>query len=155
MKEAAALIQKLTSGEVASILRGEPKSIVLADGTEVALTAADLSVIRQEKDGICVATDNAITIALETELTPELIREGYARELVSKIQNLRKETNLEVSDRIRVTLATDNAELLAAANEFAAVICGETLADKLETAEAADGDTDLNGIKCTVLISKI
>ena len=155
MKEAAALIQKLTSGEVASILRGEPKSIVLADGTEVALTAADLSVIRQEKDGICVATDNAITIALETELTPELIREGYARELVSKIQNLRKETDLEVSDRIRVTLATDNAELLAAANEFAAVICGETLADKLETAEAAGGDTDLNGIKCTVTVNKM
>ena len=102
-----------------------------------------------------MATDNAITIALETELTPELIREGYARELVSKIQNLRKETDLEVSDRIRVTLATDNAELLAAANEFAAVICGETLADKLETAEAAGGDTDLNGIKCTVTVSKI
>ncbi|MBO5202011.1 MAG: isoleucine--tRNA ligase, partial [Lentisphaeria bacterium] len=117
-------------------------------------TAADLSVIRQEKDGICVATDNAITIALETELTPELIREGYARELVSKIQNLRKETNLEVSDRIQVTLSTDNAELLAAANEFSAVICGETLADKLETVEAAGGDTDLNGINCSVTICK-
>ena len=54
-----------------------------------------------------------------------------------------------------MTLAADNAELLAAANEFSAVICGETLADKLETVEAAGGDTDLNGIKCSVTINKI
>ena len=154
MKEAAALIQKLSGAQVASILRGESVSIVLSDGTEVPLSAGDLSVIRQEKPGICVATDNAITIALETELTPELIREGFARELVSKVQNLRKEMDLDVSDRIVITLVCDNPEVLAAAEAFKAVIAGETEADALHAVCAASSETDLNGVGCSVKIEK-
>ena len=155
MKEAAALIQKLTSGEVAGILRGEACSITLADGTSVPLTASDLSVNRQEKPGICVATDNAITIALETELTDALRREGYARELVSKIQNLRKESGLEVSDRIAITVTCSDPEVQTAAAEFQSVITGETLADSLTVVPEAGAETDLNGIACSVAIAKI
>ncbi len=156
MKEAAALIQKLSSSQVAAVLRGEPASITLADGTEVNLSAADLNVIRQEKNGICVATDNAITIALETELTDELIAEGYAREIVSKVQNLRKDMKLEVSDHVIITLKTTDAALLNAAGQFKQVICGETLAYDLLTvnAPADDNTTDLNGIPCSVSVEK-
>ena len=149
------LIQKLTSGEVAGILRGEACSITLADGTSVPLTASDLSVNRQEKPGICVATDNAITIALETELTDALRREGYARELVSKIQNLRKESGLEVSDRIAITVTCSDPEVQTAAAEFQSVITGETLADSLTVVPEAGAETDLNGIACSVAIAKI
>ncbi len=154
MKEAAALIQKLESSAIASVLRGEEVSVTLADGTVVPLTAGDLSVIRQEKPGVCVATDNAITIALETELTDELIREGYAREIVSKIQNLRKETGLDVSDRISITLTSADPALIAAAQEYSSVICGETLGDELNTVAAEAAETDVNGVACAVAIAK-
>ncbi len=154
MKEAAALIQKMTSAQVASVLRGEKFAVTLADGTEVVLGTEDLAVNRQEKNGLCVATDNSITIALETELTGALIREGYARELVSKIQNLRKDTALEVADHIAVTLETDDAELRYAVDEFRAVICGETLSDDLDVQPLGTADTDLNGVPCAIRIAK-
>ena len=101
-----------------------------------------------------MATDNAITIALETELTDELIREGYAREIVSKIQNLRKETGLDVSDRISITLTSADPALIAAAQEYSSVICGETLGDELNTVAAEAAETDVNGVACAVAIAK-
>lgn len=165
MKEAAAQIAKLGSAEVGAILRGEAYELRLPSGGDpVLLHADDLSIIRTEKPGISVATDNAITIALDTELDKNLIREGLAREFVSRIQNLRKERGLQVSDFISIEYFS-TPEVLAAVEAFQDYIRGETLAGTLlgasltekgeegKTAADASVETELNGHPCRIVLN--
>jgi len=155
MKSFAAEISKLPSHVISSIMAGSPYELKLEDGATCLLGAADIVVNRAERPGFCVAADASLTIALDTELTDELLAEGYARELVSRIQNLRKEMDLQVSDRIevRVTAAQDLLDALKSGRER---VCAETLASKLEFvpagSEALDGD--LNGKPCGVEVRK-
>jgi isoleucyl-tRNA synthetase len=86
----------------------------------------------QAKDGWTAAQGKQCVVVLATELTPELVAEGLARELVRTIQDRRKDMNLEYTDRICVGLVTKSAELTAAAGEFSDYICGETLATELQ-----------------------
>ena len=117
-----------------------------------AMAAEDLLVQRSEKAGLVVATENGVTIALDTALTAELEAEGLAREIVSKVQNLRKESNLEVVDRIKLSIAGDEA-VAAAANNFADYIKNEVLAVEM-TVAGGSGDVDLNGHKAALSLSK-
>ncbi len=154
MKEAAAKIQALTGREIGDVLAGKPYKLVLADGTEAEITAEDLVVQREEKPGLVAASENGITIALATELTPELEGEGFARELVSKIQNLRKEKGFDVTDRIRVVcLVPEKREAALEANR--AYICEETLAVAFETGPAENGaEADVNGESCRISVER-
>ena len=154
MKEAAAKIQALTGREIGDVLAGKPYKLVLADGTEAEITAEDLVVQREEKPGLVAASENGITIALATELTPELEREGFARELVSKIQNLRKEKGFDVTDRIRVVCSVpEKREAALEANR--AYICEETLAVAFETGPAENGaEADVNGESCRISVER-
>jgi len=156
MKAFAAEISRLSSHVISSIMAGTPYELKLEDGTTCLLGSADIVVNRTERPGFCVAADDSLTIALDTELNDELLAEGYARELVSRIQNLRKEMNLQVSDRIRVrvTAAQDLLDALESGREH---VCSETLADELVFVPAADGatpDGDLNGKPCGVEVLK-
>ncbi|MBR6241852.1 MAG: isoleucine--tRNA ligase [Lentisphaeria bacterium] len=156
MKAFAAEISRLSSHVISSIMAGTPYELKLEDGTTCLLGPADIVVNRTERPGFCVAADDSLTIALDTELNDELLAEGYARELVSRIQNLRKEMNLQVSDRIRVrvTAAQDLLDALESGREH---VCSETLADELVFIPAADGatpDGDLNGKPCGVEVLK-
>ncbi|MBO4630418.1 MAG: hypothetical protein J5858_00705, partial [Lentisphaeria bacterium] len=99
------------------------------------------------------ASEDGVTIALNTELTPELIAEGYAREFVSKVQNLRKETGLEVTDRIEVEYAA-GPEVAAALESFRDYITNETLSSTFEAAADAEHEFDLNGKNCKVTVRK-
>jgi isoleucyl-tRNA synthetase len=152
MKEAAALVEKLDSATIGKILAGESYTLNLADGTAFALAAEDLLVQRSEKAGLVVATEDGVTIALDTALTPALESEGLARELVSKVQNLRKESGLEVVDRINLSVKGD-AAVVAAANEFAEYIKNEVLALDMAIAEGA-GEVELNGHMAEISLSK-
>ena len=95
--------------------------------------------------GWLVMNDGLLTIALDVELTPELIEEGAARELVNRIQNLRKASGLEITDRIRVVLENgnwkiDNCELSNVVAHFGEYIAGQVLATGIELADSlADG----------------
>ena len=104
-----------------------------------------------------VATESGITLALDTMLTRELEEEGFAREFVSKIQNLRKDTGLEVSDRISLHYCLDSSFKSALIN-FSDYICAETLAETLAEDKALDKDSsetlDINGIACLVRMRK-
>ena len=154
MKEAAALIQALPSGQIASVLRGETVSITLKSGTVVALGRDDLSIQREEKAGLPVATGEGVTIALDTELDTALMQEGFAREFVSKVQNLRKEMDLDVSDRIAVTFRS-TPEVADAVKAFHDYIANETLAVSLEPSDAVDApESDLNGHPCALAVRK-
>jgi isoleucyl-tRNA synthetase len=152
MKEAAALVEKLDSATIGKILNGESKVLALADGTEFALTAEDLLVQRSEKAGLVVATESGVTIALDTALTAELEAEGLARELVSKVQNLRKESGFEVTDRIKVAVKAD-ADVIAAAKTHGDYIKNEVLAVEM-TVENGSGDVELNGHMAALTVCK-
>jgi isoleucyl-tRNA synthetase len=155
MKAFASEIAKLPSHVISSIMAGSPYELKLEDGATCLLGASDIVVNRAERPGFCVAADASLTIALDTKLNDDLLAEGYARELVSRIQNLRKEMDLQVSDRIevRVTAGQDLLDALAPGRDR---VCSETLASKLEFIPAGSElpDGDLNGKPCGVEVRK-
>ena len=154
MKEAAGLIAKFTSSQVASLVKGGTLSITLADGESFEITEKDLSIARAEKEGFAAASENGITIALDTELTPELLEEGLAREFISKVQNIRKEMLLDVSDRILIQFAAGE-EVARAIAAYASHIAAEVLSVSCEKADSLAGEeTDLNGLKIVISVKK-
>ena len=130
MKLAADLIAKFTENEIGTILAGNPYTLTLPDGTSVEITQEDLAIQRAEKPGMTVATDGGVTVALDTVISEQLAAEGVARELVSRLQNIRKERDFSVADRIKVAykLAKHHAEAVGA---FAEYIQNEVLITEL------------------------
>ena len=154
MKEAAGKIAGFSGQEIGAILAGTPVRLTFSDGTEAGITAEDLVIQREEKPGMVAASAEGITIALTTELTPELRAEGFARELVSRIQNLRKENGLEVSDRIRLGCSVPEP-CRAALEKFRSYICEETLAVALDPEAGSHGvSVDVNGFDCVIALEK-
>ncbi|MCQ2379828.1 MAG: isoleucine--tRNA ligase [Victivallaceae bacterium] len=144
MKEAAAAIAGFSGKDIGAILAGKPFEIKFKDGNIACITADDLVINRVEKPGLVAASSDGITIALSTELTKELLEEGFARELVSRVQNIRKEKQLNVEDRI-VLGYTVPAEWAGAVERFADYISKETLAVKL-VPNTGDIATELNDV---------
>ncbi len=123
---------------------------------DVTLNLEDLLIDAAQKEGFFTLSDRGITVALDTVLTDELINEGYIRELVSKIQTMRKEANFNVTDHIEITLSGSEV-VCSLAVEKAAEIVGDTLADKL-TAATPDGfvkEWDINGENVTIGVKRI
>ncbi|MBO4305144.1 MAG: isoleucine--tRNA ligase [Lentisphaeria bacterium] len=155
MKEAASLIAKFSSQEIASIVRGTPRTITLSSGKEFQVTESDLAIVRTEKEGFAAATESGITIALDTTLSAELIEEGIAREFISKVQNMRKENDLEVSDRIDVEFSSD-ADVVKAVSDHVQHIAQEVLAVNVKSACVPEGAVkcDINGHEAFLFIRK-
>ncbi len=153
MKEAAATIAQLTSAEISAILAGKSYSLALPSGGCVDLEPADLDVRREEKAGMTVANEGHITLALDTTLTRELEEEGFAREFVSRIQNMRKDTGLEVSDRIEINYQVP-AEWMSAIDNNRKYICDETLANALTAADLSSPVLSVNDLDCRIEIKK-
>ena len=105
------------------------------DGTEVVLAEEDLLIETQQSEGFVTETNGEISVVLDLNLTPELIEEGFVRELISKIQNMRKEAGFEVMDRIRVSV-TDNQKMEELFKKYEKDILGDVMA-----AEAVYGKT--------------
>ena len=126
------------------------------DGVTVSLTKEDLLIDMAQKDGYVSEENNKMTVVLDTNLTAELIEEGYVFELISKIQTMRKEADFEVTDHIKVSL-NGNETLAKIAKENAEAICGKVLADVLTTQEdfAISKEWDVNGEKVTVSIERV
>lgn len=138
---------------VATVKAGETYRTVL-DGEEVAFTLEDLLISSSSIEGFVAESDNGITVVLDTNLTPELILEGVERELISKIQTMRKDAGFEVTDRIDVYYTAEGKALdvLSGENAIAKVV----LADRIEEG-SADGFTrsmDINGDACTLTVVK-
>ena len=133
MKAASAKIATLEQDAIQSILDGSTLSIEV-EGKNVELTIDKIIVDRLEKANLKVVNDGTLTVALDSEITEELKLEGYVRDLVRGIQNLRKETGLAVTDRINLVLSGCD-ELNKAFTNFAEYISNETLADNIEWAD--------------------
>ncbi|MEN1678700.1 MAG: isoleucine--tRNA ligase [Planctomycetota bacterium] len=101
------------------------------EGEAVQLSPAEVEVRITAKPGYAAANDRGVVVVLATELTPELIAEGLARDLVRVIQDTRKDQGCEFTDRIQLGIETDSPELQAAVEQFNDYIAGETLADSL------------------------
>ncbi len=151
MKIAAKSIEEMNLEQIKGIQNGESISIMI-EGDKLELTSEDVLIQREEKKGLLVETDNLMTVALDTELTKDLIQEGFAREFVNKVQNMRKEMDLKVMDRIRISYKA-SAELKTALENYSDFICKETLAFNMESQEFSDSTTwDLNGESCKIKI---
>ena len=126
------------------------------DGVAVSLTKEDLLIDMAQKDGYVSEENNKMTVVLDTNLTAQLIEEGYVFELISKIQTMRKEADFEVTDHIKVSL-NGNETLAKIAKKNAEAICGKVLADVLTTEEtfAVSKEWDVNGEKVTVSIERV
>ena len=136
MKAASVKIAELEQEAIQSILDGSTLSIEV-EGKNVELTIEKIIVERLEKANLKVVNDGTLTVALDSEITEELKLEGYVRDLVRGIQNLRKETGLAVTDRINLVLSGCE-ELNKAYSIFADYISNETLADKIDWQEKSD-----------------
>ncbi|MFA6715315.1 MAG: isoleucine--tRNA ligase [Victivallaceae bacterium] len=155
MKEAAGQVGKFTSADISRLEKGGSAVLTFSDGSKLEIGADDLMIQRQEKEGMTVANEGDVTIALDTQLSRELEEEGFAREFVSRVQNLRKEMDFEVSDRIIVKYSLDSDFKDALVN-FSDYICNEVLAVQLgEQANLTNGvECEINQLKCLIKIKK-
>lgn len=132
---------------------GELK-LALAGG-DVTLTAEDIEIIITQSEGFNCQSDADVSIALSTTLTPELIEEGFVREIISKVQVMRRESNFEVTDRIKI-FASGNDKLADIMTGNAREIMTVTLANEINfTANAAAKEWDINGEKISLAVERI
>ena len=133
MKEVAAMIQSLSSEDIASILDGKARHIVYSAG-EIDISEGDLVVQRSEKENVKVLNEGSITVGYDTAITEELLLEGIARDLIRFVQTDRKEQDFEVADHISLTV-WGGETFRKAVEAFSSYIKEETLADTLCIAE--------------------
>ena len=106
---------------------------------EFEFTQEEILIKRVEKPGLAIQSDQGMTIALDINLTPELISEGLAREVVHHIQNLRKDHGFEITDRIHLSLNSTSETLKVAIQDYKEYICRETLALNLSITDNPAG----------------
>ena len=126
------------------------------DGTEISLTQEDLLITPANKSGFTAQSEAGITVVLDTNISDSLRREGYMRELVSKIQTMRKEIGLEVTDHIQLILSAEEP-LCSIAEEFSEEIKSDCLADTLSLGAPGSNskEWDINDLKCVISIQKV
>ena len=110
----------------------------LGDGASIDLDEEDIEVRLQAKEGWAAAQGRGVVVVLATELTPELISEGWMRDLVRVIQDQRKELGCEFTDRIKIGVVTESAELRTAIEQFQKYVTQETLAEAIACESIVD-----------------
>ena len=153
MKAAQQAITDLDQHKLAILLSGESLPIVL-EGEQFVLTPEDVEVERVVHEGMIAANQGLITIALDTELSEELMSEGLAREIINKINSTRRELGLAVTDRIRITLETSE-RVETCFKEYGDYIQSEVLAVSVNFAPTNGTEWDLNGEPAKISIEKV
>lgn len=156
MQGIAAALAKGQAGVMVKTLRESGSLNIEVDGNPVALTNEDVEVRVQDQANYAVEMDHGQYIVLDLHLTQELIEEGLAREIVSKVQNMRKNAGFELTDRIRVEFITDD-DVAAAVESFREYIISETLAVMVNRkTEGGDGfeKWDINGHQAEIKVSR-
>ena len=141
LSKAVEKIKNLSESEINKIENNQSVSIKL-DEEVIALEAIDLEIISEDIDGWLVASEKGITVALDIKLDQKLINEGICRELINKIQNLRKDSGLQVTDKIYLKIQKDII-LEKAIFENQNYILSETLAEKLEFSDSLDNGIEI------------
>ncbi|MBO8479767.1 MAG: isoleucine--tRNA ligase [Bacteroidetes bacterium] len=145
MKEIAAAFGELSQEQISAVEHAQGEYVLNLPGGEVVLRKGDYEISSEDMPGWLVATEATLTLALDIVLTPELRREGTARELIHPIQNLRKESGFEVTDRIHTTIYADGGnfgEIRDSLGEYADYVAGQTLSLSLELKTLAEAPAD-------------
>ncbi|RFS22512.1 isoleucine--tRNA ligase [Chitinophaga silvatica] len=154
MKSVAAAITAFTEADIATIER-EGHFALHLDGEQLQIQLSDVEIISEDIPGWTVANKGALTVALDITITPQLQDEGNARELVNRIQKIRKDSDFALTDRIDVSIQSPEA-LKSAIVNYNDYICTEILADSLELVERLHDGTEIevNDLKFNVLVNK-
>ena len=142
MKAVAAAVSGMTQEEIARLEREGSYTFTL-DGAEAVVEAADVDIFSEDIPGWLVANEGRLTVALEVTVTDELRREGIARELVNRIQNIRKSSGFEITDKIDIVLSK-NPNTDDAVTEYNTYICNQVLANSLTLADEVADATELS-----------
>jgi isoleucyl-tRNA synthetase len=167
----AAAIRALGPAEIRAAEKAGTVALPV-DGGTVSVALEDIEIVREEIGSWAVGTEGAVTVALDTDLDERLVSEGLAREFVNRVQNIRKDSGFEVTDRIRIEF-TGSERLTKALEEFADYIRGETLSGSLSVSRPAgrsagqsDGTappsqgagapvtTEIDGEQCVIAVAK-
>ena len=151
MKSVNVAVTEMSQEQIAELEKNG--SITLqVEGTDALIELADVEIFSEDVPGWTVANEGALTVALDVEVTDELRREGVAREIVKKVQAIRKESGFEITDRISVVLS--NSDLSdAAVEQFREYICNQVLADSLEVDAALSEGEDIELDGCTIKVT--
>ncbi len=156
MQEAAARVRELASAELAAFRGGAPLRIEVG-GESFELTAEEIEIREEPLGDLVVESDAGYTIALDPRVDEELRLEGIAREVVSRIQRLRRDTGLEVSDRIRLVIAAEGDAAIAL-GQHRDYVAHETLADQVELDKEVGNDAhdvELDGLRLRIALSAV
>ena len=153
MKSVSQAIAAMSPAQIRDYLQ-QGSIELMVDEESTRFENEEILVQRNQKEGLLVETDNLLTVALDTEINEELMQEGLAREFVNKVQNMRKEKNLDVMDRI-VTRYRGSKVLESSLETHSDFIRTETLTNVLSSESVLEGeDWDLNGEACRISIEK-
>ena len=153
MKSVNAAVMAMSQEQISEL---EANGVISLDveGQPTQIDAADVEIISEDIPGWTIAQEGKITVALDIEITPELKTEGMARLIIKRIQNLRKESGFEITDRINVVVES-NDELAEAVKVHGEHIAAQVLANSLTVGDAADGvETDFGEFNAKVLVRK-
>ena len=142
MKAVAAAVAEMSQEAIAELEKNGRYTFNL-DGAEAVVEAADVEIFSEDIPGWLVANEGRLTVALEVTVTEDLRREGVARELVNRIQNIRKSSGFEITDKINITLSK-NTQTDDAVNEYKDYICNQVLATSLTLVDEVQEGTELN-----------
>nr|WP_303212904.1 isoleucine--tRNA ligase [Bacteroides intestinalis] len=142
MKAVAAAVAEMSQEAITELEKHGSYTLQL-DGVDVVVEAADVEIFSEDIPGWLVANEGKLTVALDVTVTEELRREGIARELVNRIQNIRKSSGLEITDKIKITLSK-NQQTDDAVNEYKDYICNQVLGTSLTLTDEVENGTELN-----------
>ncbi len=152
MKGIAAQMAELSQEDIEKLETSGSLELTV-EGQQAVVDVADVEIISEDIPGWLVSNEGNLTVALEVELTDELRREGMARELINRIQNLRKDAGLEITDRISVVVEP-NEETDAAIASFNEYICAQVLADEIKIAPNDGAEVEFDEFNLNIQITK-
>ncbi|HCO66764.1 MAG TPA: isoleucine--tRNA ligase, partial [Dysgonomonas sp.] len=154
MKQLAAVIQSMDQEAISEFETNGFYTFDI-DGQSATVELADVEIISEDIEGWLVANEGRLTVALDITVSDELRKEGIARELVNRIQNLRKSTGLDITDRIKVVM-TDDDRIKEAVEEYKDYISGQVLADELLLQKDVKGtEVDMDDLVIDIHIEKV
>ena len=153
MKAVAAAVAEMSQEAIAELEKNGKYTLNL-NGAEAVIEASDVEIISEDIPGWLVANEGKLTVALEVTVTEELRREGIARELVNRIQNIRKSSGFEITDKIKITISK-NTQTDDAVNEYNTYICNQVLGTSLDLADEVKDGTELNFDDFSLFVSVI
>ena len=146
MKEIASAFAVMDQKSIAEIERSgmaeDPRYLLHLAGGDVVLERGDYEITSEDMPGWLVASEGKLTVALDITISEALKREGTARELVNRIQNLRKESGFDVTDKI-VAIVEKNSEIVASLEDYLQYVCSQTLCNNIELQEAPQGAAEV------------